>query len=187
MKKRWLIFLIDVDNLMSKQLVFVMIGIFGSLMLAISAFALSSDTNKDGGVKGLDENNFADSIVVTIITGNEKLKLDTFLKIGFVKSKNIEFLLESTPGKDKKPYYKIVEKSLSSSQISPTFIDINVDVVAGDGSIIETLQYKRCTIVEYFVYISDSKGKLSFLESKSSKMEIREVSKFACNGLSISA
>lgn len=161
---------------------------------SIYAFAEKSDktsenTVKDkineipATVKNLGNTERAESIVVRIQTEKE-LKFFTFSKLGFVKSKTVQFLLESLPTNDKKPFYNLVAKSLNHSPDARPF-DVNIDLVAGDGSIIHTLNYKKCTIESYFVYVNDSKGDYRFSKDKTDRMEIRDVTKFDCMGFSI--
>ncbi len=126
---------------------------------------------------------FADSISVTIIKNDGNLKINSFSKIGYVKSDGFDFLLESTPSKDKKQYYQFVSNALVNRNVQPQF-DVNVEVTSMDGSIIETLKYKKCAISEYFLYINDSKGKV--VEKKQPKMDIRDVTKLECVSLTIS-
>ncbi len=147
------------------------------------AFAATAKPEQDQA--NPTDTDFADSISVTIANGDGKLKINSFSKIGFVKSNGIEFLLESTPSKDKKPYYKLVDKSLTNINSRPQY-NIDIEVIAVDGSIIETLNYKKCTITEYFLYIDDSKGKSKSVDKKQPKMEIRDVTKFECVSLRIS-
>jgi len=135
--------------------------------------------------KTLNDDDVAKSLQVRVMIdgGNKEQIYDSFSRIGFVRSSGVEFLLESLPSKDKKSFYEFVEQSLGVP--NPPLININIDVFSGDGTLIETLNYKRCTVTSYFVHVNDSKGKFSFLENGKSDMEIREVTKFACAGFKI--
>ena len=105
---------------------------------------------------------------------------DSFSRIGFVQGE-ANFLLESVPSKDKKPFYVLIQKSLEAKNtlLKNKGMNISIDIYSGDGEIIETLLYKNCDITEYFVHGVDSKGKIFFTEEDGT-VEIREVTKFEC-------
>ena len=147
------------------------VGIVAVTLLSINAFGVD--------IASFNKNNFADSIEVTFIGDDGKnKKFYSFSKIGFVKSKIAKFSLESVPSKDKMPFYELVKVQLDNP--TKKLFDVKIDILAGDGSLIETLYYKKCELEKYFVYSNDSKGKYRFLEGKTSEMELREVSKFSC-------
>lgn len=110
---------------------------------------------------------------------------DSFSRVGFVDGEG-NFLLESVPSKDKKPFYLLVKNSLNSKNplITNTRMNIAIDIFSGDGEVIETLLYKECSVTEYFVHGVDSKGKIFFLEEDGT-VEIREVTKFSCTSFSL--
>ena len=113
---------------------------------------------------------------------NNELVLGSFSRIGFSSGVN-EFLLESVPSEDKKPFYKFVKASLESQQnvlANPTFLDVNIDIFSGDYDLINTLSYEKCFVIDYFVHSVDSRGKIPFIEGNDG-IEIREVTKFSCN------
>jgi len=158
------------------------------LLVAILGMSMLSTATYLGDVfaKGvnLDENDYATNFVVRFIdSGGNEYEFYTFSKIGFVKSVDIKFQLESIPSKDKAPYYEFISKSMISGETKR--FDVALDLIAADGSIIETLNYKSCMVDEYFVHVNDSKGKFSFLENENSKLEIRDITKFECSGFSI--
>ena len=64
-------------------------------------------------------------------------------------------------------------------------MDISIEIFSGDGTLLERLNYKRCEVESYFVYVNDSKGKFSFVEDEESKLEIRDVAQFSCIGFSV--
>lgn len=165
------------------------------LTLGLIMFAIITQTTPLYGEKSEEskkENNptnsnkdkvIAESLVVTIHQDTEQ-KYYTFSKIGYVKSKNIEYTLESVPSKDKKSYYELVAKFLNQRSTARPF-DISIDIMASDGTLIETLDYKTCNITSYFVYVNDSKGDYRFIKDNKDRMEIRDVTKFECVGLLI--
>ncbi len=135
----------------------------------------------------LDNDNVAKTILIRInpMGTNIEKAFDSFSRIGFVSGEN-NFLLESVPSKDKKPFYNLVKKSLAvkNSDIKNKGMNISIDVFSGDGEIIETLIYKDCDVTEYFVHGVDSKGKIFFVENEGT-VEIREVTKFECRSFTI--
>ncbi|MCV0431541.1 hypothetical protein [Nitrosopumilus sp.] len=130
----------------------------------------------------LNHDNVAKTIIVRVNpTGtNFENSFDSFSRIGFVQGE-ANFLLESVPSKDKKPFYTLVQKSLESKNtlLKNKGMNISIDVYSGDGEVIETLVYSDCDVVEYFVHGVDSKGKIFFTEEDGT-VEIREVTKFEC-------
>jgi len=135
----------------------------------------------------LNRDNVAKTILVRINpTGtNFENSFDSFSRIGFV-SGEANFLLESVPSKDKKPFYSLVQKSLESKNtlLKNKGMNISIDVFSGDGEVIETLVYSNCDVTEYFVHGVDSKGKIFFSEEDGT-VEIREVTKFECVSFSL--
>lgn len=132
----------------------------------------------------LDENEYATNFVVKF-TGSDGIEFPfyTFSKIGFVRSTDIKFQLDSIPSKDKEQFYEFVSQSMKSP--NSVRFDISINLLAADGSLVETLNYKKCMVDSYFVYVNDSKGKFSFLENANSKLEIRDATKFECSGFTI--
>jgi len=130
----------------------------------------------------LSRDNVAKTILVRINpTGtNFENTFDSFSRIGFV-SGAANFLLESVPSKDKKPFYSLVQKSLETKDtlLKNKGMNISIDIFSGDGEVIETLKYSDCDVTEYFVHGVDSKGKIFFSEDDGT-VEIREVTKFEC-------
>jgi len=114
---------------------------------------------------------------------NNELVIGSFSRIGFV-SAHTSFLLESVPSEDKKPFYKFVKASLESNKnmlANPTLLDVKIDIFSGDYDLINTLSYKKCFVIDYFVHSVDSKGKIPFLKENDLSIEIREVTKFSCS------
>ena len=163
----------------------IMIGI--SVIFTISIFYSYPDLQAFGGVT-LNSDDAAKSIQVRITpqgTVNEKT-FDSFSRIGFVAGGS-NFLLESVPSKDKKPFYLLVKKSLDDKNHIDrnSLLDVSIDIFSGDGEIIETLVYKQCSVTEYFVHGIDSRGTILFLKDNDGSVEIREVTKFQCISLTL--
>ncbi len=133
----------------------------------------------------LSERDAAKTMRVRIVEhgNNNELVFGSFSRIGFISRSSSDFLLESVPSEDKKPFYKFVQKSLKNQQnmlANPTFLDVKIDLFSGDYDLINTLSYKKCSVYDYFVHSVDSKGKIPFLEGNDLSIEIREVTKFTC-------
>lgn len=139
-----------------------------------------------GGVT-LEPENVAKTIQVRVnpVGSNFEGVFDSFSRVGFV-SGDANFLLESVPSKDKKPFYKLVKASLEDQNqvFQNTRMNVYLDVFSGDGTIIQTLSYKGCRVTEYFIHGVDSKGTIRFTEDDGT-VEIREVTKFECTSFSI--
>jgi len=130
----------------------------------------------------LSRDNVAKTIQVRVTPAGTLLEqtYDSFSRVGFVDGEN-NFLLESLPSKDKKPYYELLKRSIEDKRAESTDnkIHISIDLYSGDGEIIQSLEYRECKVTEYFVHGVDSKGKIFFTEEDGT-VEIREVSKFSC-------
>jgi hypothetical protein len=133
----------------------------------------------------LDQRDVAQIMRVRIVeTGhNNELVFGSFSRIGFVADSSSDFLLESVPSEDKKPFYRFVKASLETKEnmlANPTFLDIKIDIFSGDYDLINTLSYEKCFVNDYFIHSVDSRGKIPFIEGYQG-IEIREVTKFSCN------
>jgi len=62
-------------------------------------------------------------------------------------------------------------------------IHVQVDIVAGDGSIIQTWDYRQCDIEGYWTYIDDWKEYYKYIPGNES--EIHERFQFECRGFSL--
>jgi hypothetical protein len=135
----------------------------------------------------LSNDNVAKTILVRInpVGTNTEYPFDSFSRIGFVDGEG-NFLLESVPSKDKKPFYSLVKKSLDAKRSFEKNKGMNVfiDIFSGNGEIIETLKYNKCDVTEYFVHGVDTLGKIFFVENTGT-VEIREVTKFMCISLTL--
>jgi len=157
------------------------------VLLAISTVYSNFDVIQAYAGVTLDNDNVAKSIMVRInpMGTNLEKSFDSFSRIGFVSGEN-NFLLESVPSKDKKPFYDQIRKSLDSKNtlLKNRGMNISIDIFSGDGEIIETLLYRDCDVTEYFVHGVDSRGKIFFVENDGT-VEIREVTKFECISFTI--
>ncbi len=158
-----------------------------TVLLAVSTVFSNLDIIEAYAGITLSNDNVAKSILVRInpMGTNLEKSFDSFSRIGFVSGEN-NFLLESVPSKDKKPFYEQVIKSLEAknSIFKNKGMNISIDIFSGDGEIIETLKYSDCDVTEYFVHGVDSRGKIFFVENDG-EVEIREVTKFECISFTI--
>ncbi len=158
-----------------------------AVLLGISTVFTNPDVLEAYAGVILSSDNVAKTIQVRVTesgTLNENT-FDSFSRVGFVDGET-NFLLESVPSKDKKPFYKLVKASIEDKNTRKTDkkIDVEIDLYSGDGEIILTLEYSGCTVTEYFIHGVDSKGKIFFLEEDGT-VEIREVTKFSCTGFTL--
>ncbi len=173
--------------LRNRQIVVVTIASV-TVLLAISTVFSNPDVLQAYAGITLSNDNVAKTIQVRInpVGTNLEATYDSFSRLGFVQGE-ANFLLESVPSKDKRPFYVLVQKSLetkNSLNLKNKGMNIAIDIFSGDGEIIETLQYSDCDVTEYFVHGVDSKGKIFFLEEDGT-VEIREVTKFECVSFSL--
>ena len=137
----------------------------------------------------LDQRDAAQVMRIRVVeTGhNNELVYGSFSRIGFIADSSSDFLLESVPSVDKKPFYKFVRDSLQSKEnilANPTYLDIEIDIFSGNYDLINTLSYDKCMVSDYFVHSVDSRGKIPFIEGNDG-IEIREVTKFTCNSFKL--
>ncbi len=137
----------------------------------------------------LDQRDVAQIMRVRVVeTGhNNELVFGSFSRIGFIAGSSSDFLLESVPSEDKKPFYKFVRDSLHDSKnvlANPTYLDIKIDIFSGDYDLINTLSYEKCMVSDYFVHSVDSRGKIPFIEGNNG-IEIHEFTKFTCNSFKL--
>ena len=99
-----------------------------------------------------------------------------------LKSK-FKFSLESLPSKDKIEFYRLVGEVMRGSNLADEPFDVDVDVVAGDGIVIQTWAYRDCQIENYVTYLQDTVFFFQF--SGEQTFEIRERVIAECRGLEL--
>lgn len=158
-----------------------------AILLTVSSVYSNFDVIQAFAGETLSNDNVAKTILVRLnpVGTNIEKSFDSFSRIGFVSGEG-NFLLESVPSKDKKPFYSLVKKSLDTkgSNLKNTGMNIAIDIFSGNGEVIETLKYNDCMVTEYFVHGIDSRGKIFFVENEGT-VEIREVTKFECVSLTL--
>ena len=165
----------------NRQLVVITLTSVAVLLVFSTVYANFDILQAYAGVT-LSSDNVAKTIQIRVTPSGTLVEqtYDSFSRVGFVDGEN-NFLLESLPSKDKKPYYELLKKSIEDKRIesSDNRMHVSIDLYSGDGEIIQSLEYRDCKVTEYFIHGVDSKGKIFFTEEDGT-VEIREVSKFAC-------
>ena len=97
----------------------------------------------------------------------------------------LRFLLETLPSKENINYYQAIDDYFQTD--SPLFkvFDVSIDVVSGDGTVLQTWEYRNCDLEDYTVYLQDNIIFNRFHGGDGP--EIRERSIFLCTGLSLVA
>jgi len=167
--------------LRNKQIVVITIASVAVLLGISTVYSNPEVLEAYAGVT-LSNENVAKTIQVRVTPSGtlDEQTYDSFSRVGFVSGEG-NFLLESVPSKDKRPFYELLKKSIEDKNVatSKTRMHVSIDLYSGDGEIINSLEYTDCSVTEYFVHGVDSKGKIFFLEEDGT-IEIREVTKFSC-------
>ena len=102
--------------------------------------------------------------------------------IHHAKQYNFGFYVEATPDKDRIELYDFLARYVNPGK-QPEPIDVDIDVLTGDGRILETLNYSSCSAIGLDWYTQD----FSFLYQITNEIEeeIREKFTFYCDGFTI--
>jgi len=92
------------------------------------------------------------------------------------------FSLESLPSKDKKWFYDTIIKNYIKPG-TPQPFNADIDIVTGDGNILQTYQYTKCEVTGYVPFLSENTIRLTFI--KEFKSEIRDRTDFNCDGFKV--
>jgi len=98
--------------------------------------------------------------------------------IGF----NSFFSLDSLPSKDKTEFYEFISDYVNPGPI-PLLIDIEIDLISGDGTVIFTEKYGRCEATGYSTFTQNFIIYSQF--SQKQQEEIRDSTIFKCGGVQI--
>jgi hypothetical protein len=91
-----------------------------------------------------------------------------------------EFFLEGLPSMDKKDLYRGIDRWMTKSTTLSAF-DVNIDVVSGDSTVIQTWSYTNCQPTAYGTYLQDV---INFYQySGEEKSEIRDRVAFSCTSV----
>jgi len=110
--------------------------------------------------------------------GDQPNYITSFYDLGF----DTYFSLESIPSTDKIEFYKLVAKTINPGK-APELFDVNIDVLAGDNSVIITVNYPKCEITNYAPYSQEFI--LFYQYSDAINEEIRDRTVLYCSGLNI--
>ena len=91
----------------------ILIAIVGTALVSFSS--LTPDFRQAFAGIGLTSEDVAKFLIIRINAEGsaDELVFSSFSRVGFVRSTGNEFLLESLPSLDKKPFYELIEKSLA--------------------------------------------------------------------------
>ena len=92
-----------------------------------------------------------------------------------------EFFLESLPSADKKGFYDFVADWMDNESNSLNKFDVDVDVLDGKGTVIQTWDFENCEITSYGTYLQDTVFLYQFSGTQDS--EIRDRTNFSCIGI----
>jgi len=93
-----------------------------------------------------------------------------------------QFFLESLPSKDKEQLYRYFAKWVNPGH-PPELVNVSIDMITGDGTILQRWNYKDCSFYDYTMHLEDSLLKFPYAEVQSP--EIRDKNEFTCNGMNL--
>jgi len=93
-----------------------------------------------------------------------------------------KFMLESLPSEDKKQLYEFYSMYVNPGRV-PQLFDASVDLILGDGTIIQRWNYAKCDLTDYILRVDESL--LRYPASKELQAEIRDQSQFSCSGFNL--
>ena len=141
----------------------------------------------------------AQSLVVRISGGpiKEEVSFMTFSSFTTVSSRDVslidasvykfgekpQFMISGLPSKDKTLLYEAIDKEFFAKTSSPTVtrFNVNIDILAGDGSLIQTWKYSKCLITAYGTFFQDVTNFYPFSGQEGG--EFREKIFFECAGV----
>ena len=92
------------------------------------------------------------------------------------------FFLESVPSADKKQFYDFIGDWMDRGDLLNEF-DVDIAVLDGTGTVIQTWAFKNCGITSYGTYLQDTVFIYQFSGGQDS--EIRDRTNFSCVGISL--
>ncbi|MCH6586196.1 MAG: hypothetical protein IH792_04125 [Thaumarchaeota archaeon] len=92
------------------------------------------------------------------------------------------FSIESIPSTDKIEFYNLVAKTINPGK-PPELFGVSIDVLAGDNSVIVTVNYPKCKITNYTPY--SQKLILFYQYSDATNIEIRDRTVLYCSGFNL--
>ena len=94
-----------------------------------------------------------------------------------------QFVLQSLPSKDKVELYEAIDKVYFAKAGTATItrFDVAIDILAGDGSLIQTWQYKKCHVYAYGTFLQEVRNFYQFSDRLES--EFRDKMIVECSGV----
>ena len=133
-----------------------------------------------------NENDRAMSYVVHFFDGelDELRAFDTFKVFSITNplASSPEFYLESLPTKDKKGFYDFLSRYINPGK-PPERFNVSVDLISGDGTILQRWNYAKCDVVDYTMHLQEYIFRYSFSGEEIS--EILDKTEFKCAGLNL--
>ncbi len=107
---------------------------------------------------------------------------DTLTISGNTIGKKPQFFLESLPSVDKTELYEYYVMYVNPGQ-PPKPVDVSIDLITGDGTILQRWNYRDCSFHDHSTFLEDSFLKFPYAETL--QPEIRDKSEFTCAGNNI--
>ena len=94
-----------------------------------------------------------------------------------------QFILQSLPSIDKMELYQAIDKVYFAKAGTATITRFNVaiDILAGDGTLIQTWQYKKCHVYAYGTFLQEVRNFYPFTDQAQS--EFRDKIVIECSGV----
>ena len=105
------------------------------------------------------------------------------VKTTYPQIKSSSFTLLSLPSKDKTEFYKLISRFVNPTY-KPNLFDVSIELVTGDGSIVQTWQYQKCTAANYQIFLQNTLLYYTF-SGKKAISEPQDKTTFQCGGFSI--
>jgi len=97
--------------------------------------------------------------------------------------RSLQFTLESLPSKDKEEFYDFVSEHFNYGT-KPQAFDVTVDIVTGDGDVLQSWKYSKCELDDFNIYLQDNLAYFT-MNGKKATSEIRDKSSFQCAGFRV--
>jgi len=107
---------------------------------------------------------------------------DVITRPGFAFGSSPQFFLQSLPSKDKDELYRYFSKWINPGK-PPEFVNVSIDLVTGDGTILQRWNYIDCSLFDYTINLMESFLRFTYTGEKAP--EIRDRSDFSCHGVNL--
>ena len=109
-------------------------------------------------------------------------KRGPFTPLHHSKKYDVGFYVEALPSKENVQFYNFLSKYVNPGK-QPEPINVDIEVITGDGRILETLQYRKCTAIDYDLF--SQQYTFHYQITNQIQDEIRERLTFYCDGYTI--